>query len=275
MAHEDEPSGVLHDGWTALPEAPVGTPAGLLVEVSDGLHDLLVELTPAEWHAAALVGWTVRDVVAHLAAVHEALLLRIHGHDPSPVTLEGLHLANERVIDELRAAHVDATRVRWHDSVVGLRHGIATSDSLVPWLGLEIPPVKVAVDRSFETWIHANDIRRAVGRPEEDPSDPHLRVLCDLAVELLPLGLLLTERPHDALVRLELTGPGGGTWTMPLGTGAASGLDVHLRMPARELCLLMGDRLDHTALQYEVQGDPRAAAVVRDLTLAAPVFARA
>ena len=258
----------------AMPHAPVGTPAALLVEVSEALDAELATFDEREWSALALVGWSVRDTVAHLAAVHEVLVSRLLGRDDAPITHPELHVATEQVVDELRAASYPAARDRWARSVTQLRHGTAVADTPIEWLGLVVPAEKVIVDRAFETWIHADDIRRATGRPTVDPSDPHLRLLCDLAVELLPVGLLLTERPHDAVVTVELTGPGGGTWTMPLGSGAANGVELALRAPARELCLLMGDRLDVADLRWTAQGDARADAVMRDLMAAAPVFAR-
>lgn len=257
-----------------LPPAAPGTPAGLLVEVSDALDAELASLTPAQWASFALVGWSVRDVVAHLAAVHEVLVPRLTGLDESAVTPAELHVATEEATDELRGASPHEAAERWRRSVAGLRHGLSVCDTDVSWLGLVVPAEKVIVDRAFETWIHADDIRRATGRVPLDPSDPHLRLLCDLAVELLPLGLLLTERPHDALVTLDLHGPGGGIWQVPLGSGAASGLAFTVQAPARELCLLMGDRVDAADLRWAVHGDDRAAPVVRDLMAAAPVFAR-
>lgn len=259
-----------------LPPAPVGTPAGLFVEVSDSLDDLVAGFGAPEWHAAALVGWTVRDVLAHLTAVHEVLAGRLEGAESGPVTVPELHRANERVIDELRLGGIDATHRRWRAGVGRVRLAVAGAEAaIVPWLGLEPPAVAVLVDRAFETWIHADDIRRAVGLPGVDPSDPHLRILCDLAAQLLPVALQRTGRAHDAVVTLDLTGPGGGIWTVPLGAGAAGGRAVRITAPARELCLVMGDRLDPTELTWVADGDPGAAAVARDLALAAPVFARA
>lgn len=255
---------------------PAGTPAGLFAEVSSSLDALVHGFGRAEWHAAALVGWTVRDVVAHLAAVHEVALERLVGRTAAAVDLADLHRANERVIDELRQADVPATRARWQAGVTGLHEAVAApAVPTVGWLGLEPPASALLVDRAFETWIHADDIRRAVGLPGVDPSGPHLRVLCDLAVQVLPMGLVRTGRPHDALVTLELTGPGGGAWTMPLGAGAASGRVLRITAPARELCLLMADRLEPAELDWSVEGDGGASAVARDLALAAPSFARA
>lgn len=257
-----------------VPAAAPGTAEGALVEASEALDADLASLTPAEWQAAALVGWMVRDVVGHLAAVHEVLAPRLTGLTDAPITLDELAAATERTIDELRRATVGETRDRWCHSVRRLQHGLAVCDTEVSWLGLVVPAAKVIADRAFETWIHANDIRLATGRPSVDPSGANLHVLCDLAVELLPLGLLLTERPHDALVTVHLHGDGGGTWTMPLGSGAESGVMLAFEAPARELCLLMGDRLDPADLRWTVHGGAPAEAIVRDLALAAPVFAR-
>jgi RNA polymerase sigma factor (sigma-70 family) len=42
------------------------------------------------------------------------------------------------------------------------------------------------VQRAFETWIHADDIRTALGRAAEPPSPHHLRLIADLGASLLP-----------------------------------------------------------------------------------------
>src|SRR4051794_27317927 len=173
-----------------VPPALPGTPMGLLVEVSDALDADLETLDHDAWAMPVLFGWTVRNVVTHLTAVHDVLFARLTGCTDAPVTMLEIDDASDRAL----AAGVDldpeATRELWRASVVRLRHGLEMCDTPVNWLGLEVSGDKVIVDRAFETWIHANDIRRVTNRASLDPSGEHLKVLCDVAVELLPLAIL-------------------------------------------------------------------------------------
>jgi len=256
------------------PPAEQGTAAGLLVEVSDALDADLETLDDTAWSSPVLFGWSVQDLVAHLTAGHEVLLTRLNGLDDRPVTTAELDEATEQMIAAHRHCAPRETRQSWRDSVCRLRHGLEVCDTEVSWLGMDVPAATTIVDRAFETWIHANDIRRATNRASLDPSGQHLSVLCDLAIELLPLALLVRSRHHDALVTVNLSGPGGGTWTMPLGSGAAAGVEFVFNAVARELCLLMGDRIDAADFAYTVRGDDRATQIARDLVEVAPSFAR-
>ena len=119
-----------------------------------------------------------------------------------------------------------------------------------------------------------NDIRHAIGRASLDPSAQSFRVLSDLAAKLLPMALTVTGREHAACLQLVLSGPGGGEWTLALGPGADDGAQVQLNAAARDLCLLMGDRIDPRDFAYTVRGDEGASAIAEDIVAAAPSFAR-
>jgi uncharacterized protein (TIGR03083 family) len=259
----------------SVPAAHPGTAAGLLVEVSDALEADLATLDADSWATPVLFGWTVQGVVAHLTAVHDVLLARLTGRTDAPVTMLELDGATDRALAAGRGVAPEATRDLWRASVARLRHGLEVCDAPINWLGLEVSGEKAIVDRAFETWVHANDIRRATNRASLDPSGEHLKVLCDLAVELLPLALVVASRPRDAIVTVNLAGAGGGTWIMPIGAGASSGVEVVFNASARELCLLMGDRIDAADFAFTARGDARAAEIARDIVEAASVFARA
>lgn len=259
---------------SCMPVAERGTPAGLLVEVSEALEADLETLDDDAWASPVAFGWSVQGVVAHLAAVHDVLIERLTGRTDRPVTMIELDDATEYALAAARGLEPEATRELWRASVLRLRHGLEVCDAPVDWLGLVVPREKTIVDRAFETWIHANDIRRATNRASLDPSGEHLKLLSDLAIELLPQALVVTSRPRDAVVTVNLSGAGGGTWTMPLGIGAVSGVEVVFNASARELCLLMGDRIDAADFAFTARGDALAADIARDLVDAASVFAR-
>jgi uncharacterized protein (TIGR03083 family) len=257
-----------------VPPAAPGTAAGLLAEVSDALDADLAVLDDAAWGTTVLFDWSVRDTVAHLAAVHEVLVERLVGRDPSPVEPTMLDAATETCIRESRTRPPADTLAVWRRSVQRLRHGLEVCDTEVSWLGLSVPAATTIVDRAFETWIHGNDIRNALGRASLDPSAQHLRVLCDLAAELVPLALVVTGHPRTGTLHLALSGPGGGEWTVDLGMGVPGHAELTLNAVARELCLLMGDRIDPRDFAYSVRGGEEAAGIAADLVAAANVFAR-
>ena len=257
-----------------VPPAEPGTAAGLFAEVSDALDADLETLDARDWSSVVVGGWSVQDTVVHLAAVHEVLATRLNGRDERPIVAGELDQATDRLIAEHRHVAPSETRRFWRASVDRLRHGLAVCDTEFNWLGLDVGADTAIVDRSFETWIHANDIRRVTNRSSLDPSGQHMFVMCNLAIDLLPLALIVTDRPHHALVTVNLSGPGGGTWTMPLGSGAASGVEFTLNAAARELCLLMGDRIDAADFAFTIRGDDAATDIMRDLVDVAPSFAR-
>jgi hypothetical protein len=99
-------------------------------------------------------------------------------------------------------------------------------------------------------------------------------VLSDLAAQLLPRALVMTGREHSGCLQLVLSGAGGGEWTMALGDGPDHGPQVMLSASARDLCLLMGDRIDPRDFAYTVRGDEGAAEIAADVVHAASAFAR-
>jgi uncharacterized protein (TIGR03083 family) len=249
-----------------------GTPGGLLTEVCDALDAELAALSSDGWSSPVIFDWTVRDVVAHLSAVNELLVARLRADAQDPIDAADLVDATSAAQLALREAPTDAVLERWRCSVADLqtsaRHG-----RLVGWVGLRVPTCLSLVDRAFETWIHANDIRNAINRASLDPSATSFNVLCDLAAKLLPMALSVTGCERDACVQLVLSGPGGGEWTLAL-RDAEKGPQVHLGAAARDLCLLMGNRIDPRDFAYTVRGDEGAAEVAADIVAAAPAFAR-
>jgi uncharacterized protein (TIGR03083 family) len=251
----------------------VGTPAGLLAEVCDALEAELYALSDEGWTSPVIFDWDVRGVVAHLAAVNEVLVARLVGGEQAPVDPADLVDATAEVQRALHDAPHEQVLARWRQSVCALQQH-AVSDEQVGWVGLTVPIATAIVDRAFEAWIHANDIRNAIGRASLDPSATSFRVLCDLAAQLLPFALVLTGHPHSACLQLSLSGAGGGEWTVPLGEPVEGAPQLTVSAAARDLCLLMGDRIDPRDFACTVRGDEGAAEIAHDLVHSASVFSR-
>jgi uncharacterized protein (TIGR03083 family) len=250
-----------------------GTPGGLLTEVCDALDAELIALTAESWALPVIFDWTVRDVIAHLVAVNEVLVARLRDDDLTPIDpseLAELDATARRSMSDLTP---DLVAERWRTSVTELR-AVAGPEQSVGWVGLTVPACLALVDRAFETWIHANDIRHAINRASLDPSAQSFRVLSDLAAKLLPMAWRAAGHDHAACVQLVLSGPGGGEWTLELGGGGESAVQLQITAAARDLCLLMGDRIDPLDFAYTVRGDDEAAEIAAQLIAAAPAFAR-
>jgi uncharacterized protein (TIGR03083 family) len=251
----------------------IGTADGLLAEVCDALKAELVPLGIDQWALPAVNGLSVRDVVIRLTAVNDVLAERLRLGERAPIDSSVLEAATASACQRDAAlTHLElvASFQRSVDHIRKLAQGVAE----VGWVGLAMPAETALVDRAFATWMHANDIRNAIGRASLDPSSQNLRVLCELAVSLLPVALATSGKRRGATLQIALTGPGGGEWTLELQGDARPCCAAFMSAAARDLCLLLGDRIDPRDFAYTVRGDESASALVDDLVHSAAAFAR-
>ena len=140
-----------------------GTPGGLLTEVCDALDAELVALSSANWALPVISDRSVHDVVAQLVAVNELLIARMRADEQAPFDASYLFDATVDAQRELRSISSETLLERWRRSVSDLQTS-ARRDNLVGWVGVTVPTWLALVERAFETWIHANDIRNAIQR---------------------------------------------------------------------------------------------------------------
>ncbi len=161
----------------------------------------------------------------------------------------------------------------WRASVEANRNwAVANPDRTAIWRGLGLTRDDTLLVRSFEAWIHCDDLRRASGLPTTPPEPRHLSLMSDLAGRILPLALAVAGRAHDGkTARLVLTGEGGGDWLVAMGADDVDSVpDVTVTADVVDWCLLVGDRIDPAVMRYEVDGDP---ALGRDLVASASALA--
>ncbi len=116
------------------------------------------------------------------------------------------------------------------------------------------PGPEATLRKAFETWIHADDVRVALGRPPSPPAPAHLHAVVALGVRLLPpaIGAIGAGRPGGA-VALALGDPGGGRWTVPApGDGPVA---ATVTTQAAEFFYLMGNRRNPATVAATVTGD--------------------
>jgi len=249
----------------------VQTPLEVHAEVEAALVDLLEELPERALGLTTLNGLTVRELVAHLAAMESLLALWLGVPTFPQVGEEGLEERTAAVIDATRDWTFAQVTALWRQSMAAVRES-AHRDATTRWFGSDMPTDLVLVVRAFETWTHTDDIRRAIDRPLGSPSAGALRTMAAGSLTMVPTALEASglARPGRT-ARIVLTGPGGGDWTVAMDVGTEPGEpDVALTLPVVDWCRRFSDRLSAEELDVLVDGDRRLGA---DVVAAAPVFA--
>jgi uncharacterized protein (TIGR03083 family) len=247
-----------------------------LDDVWDRLDALLGDLDDAEWtKPTSLPGWRVRDVVAHVIGTESMLL----GDSAPDIEVAGAdHVRNDvgRFNEQWVVSMADRppTEVlaRFRDRVARRREALRSMDEAT-WDAEGFTPIGAETYgrfmriRTFDTWLHEQDVRDAVGRPggEGGPA-------AELALEemVAALGFIVGKKagaPPGSRVALELTGPAGRSIyvEVPEGEGARATVVDELSAPATvTLCLpvsvfahLAGGRVDPATVgqQVEIAGD--------------------
>ncbi|BCY10850.1 maleylpyruvate isomerase family mycothiol-dependent enzyme [Actinoplanes sp. L3-i22] len=193
----------------------------------DRLESVLAALTPADWaHPSAAAGWTVADVVLHLAQTEEAVVASAAG-DAGGIDWRRFG----KTVDEGMAAMVRAQRaspeeifVRWQAARRAAIRALRTADPQRPlrWVTASLKPRTLATTRLAEHWAHALDITGPLGM--DYPDTARLRHVAWLAHSTLPYAWHLAGRPAVP-VHCDLTGPGGERWEFgdPAAESAISG----------------------------------------------------
>jgi uncharacterized protein (TIGR03083 family) len=240
-------------------------------EVEATLVELLDDLPESALGLTTLNGLTVRDLLAHLAAM-ESLVAMWMGVPTLPeVTEEGVEARTAEVVRMTSAWSLADVVALWRRSIAAIRDA-APGTETCPWFGSDMPTDLVLLVRAFETWTHTDDIRRALGRALDVPSAAALHTMAEGSMTMVPSALDASglARPGRT-ARIVLTGAGGGDWTLPMNLGTDAGVpDVTLTLPVVDWCRRFSDRLRVDDLDLLVHGDQQLAA---DVVAVAPVFA--
>jgi len=204
------------------------------------LRAVLAGLTEDQWLApSAAAGWSVADVMLHLAQTEEAVTASAAGR-PAPAEQRGAtgvdEWANQWVQSE-RAAPAEVL-ARWdearHGAVAALRS--ADPGQPLPRVGPPLKPATLATTRLAEHWAHALDIAGPLGVPYPDTG--RLRNVAWLAHRTLPYAFAVAREEMPGPVFCDLTGPDGTPW--PLGPADAESV---ISGPASAFCRVAARRL--------------------------------
>jgi uncharacterized protein (TIGR03084 family) len=206
------------------------------------LAALVSGLDEAGWKTpSACAGWSVADVVLHLAQTDEMAIASVE--DRMSEFISGFP-STATSIDEGADLMVQAERTsgpaafeRWQSRSSHLRSLFAACDpsARLNWVVGTLSARTLATTRMTECWIHTGDIADGLGVARE-PTD-RMWQIARLAWRTLPYAFTLNGRDMSGPVAFELTGPDGAEWTFSDGEP----LTV-VRGPALDLCMVAARR---------------------------------
>jgi uncharacterized protein (TIGR03084 family) len=220
-----------------------------LTEQNAELAALLTGRSEDDAHLpSACAGWTVSDVVLHLAQTNEIAQASVeHRFFESAMGFGGSGDTIVSNVDEWADLSVAAerdqpwakVRERWEESVENLLDAFRAGNpsARVQWVAGEMAARTLATTRLAETWIHTGDVAYGFGITPA-PGERLVHV-ARLAWRTLPYAFTRDGRDPPGPVAFELVGPSGSAWTF--GTGA--GAPTTIRGPGVDLCLVASRRV--------------------------------
>ncbi len=211
------------------------------------------------------VGWTVADVLLHLAQTNEAAVASVEGRLGAFMEDAATGLQPVSSINELAGALVDlqrgtaaASRDRWIESAKAQADAFAAADptARLTWLAGELAARSLATTRLTETWIHTVDVAEGFG-DQPAPTD-RLWHVARLAWRTVPYALAQAGIEASGPVAFELVAPDGSSWDF----GTEGTPATVIRGTALELCTVAGQRADAADTGLTGEG-PDAEAVLR------------
>ena len=231
-----------------------------LTEQHAELAGLLEGLDEDDWPrpAPSCKGWTVADVVLHLAQTDELAIGSVRGTFGQG--LNDLFGANGTAsnVDEAAEVMVVAERgpsgaevlERWQAGADELRQLLATCDPSArkQWVSGDLSARTLATTRLAESWIHTGDVAEALG-VELAPPD-RLWHVARLAWRTVPYAFVRSGREVPGPVAFELRSPNGGMWEFT----PESLPSTVIRGDALDLCLVAARRADPAATSLHGEG---------------------
>lgn len=244
---------------------------------------LLDDLSEDEYHATALApretggtSWTVADVFRHLAENDRGVVLgsSLIGMLPGQ-NEDAFEQAQDESLERLRGASRPELReelITWgrrFQRLVRLTPRML-ADRSVPTMFGRMPLAWLACLRLYDEWIHQDDVRRAIDRPEVRPDAETRELLASFQLRGLPGGPLGEIGTGEGVVEVAfrdvLAQP---AWRFDLGRrqfgeSVPAAPTVHVEADIHVWCRIAADRVSWKDAErsggIEIVGDDRDAA---------------
>ena len=222
---------------------------GALAEQQSELLGLVADLDEDGWQRPSRCeGWTVADVVLHVAQSDEMAIASANGRLAEYLTEIGRNVAPVTNVDEgaeamvarERGAPGAVVRDRYKAGADELRQLLGATDPhlRVQWVAGELSARTLATTRLAEAWIHTGDVAEALG-VDLTPA-PRLRHIARLAWRTLPYAFARADRELHGPVAFALEGPDGDAWDfIPVDDAVTT-----ISGDGVELCLVAARRVD-------------------------------
>lgn len=221
-----------------------------LTEQHAELSGLLEDLGEDDWQrpAPSCEGWTISDVVLHLAQTDELAIGSVRAtFDDGLSTLfsangtaSNVDEAAEAMVVSERETSGAAVFERWRIQSDEVRQLLAACDPSArkQWVSGTLSARTLATTRLSESWIHTRDVAEALGI-ELDPST-RIWHIARLAWRTVPYAFARAGRDRPGPVAFELRGPNAEVWEFDADEIAST----VIRGDAIDLCLVAARRLD-------------------------------
>lgn len=224
------------------------------------LDDLLSGLDDAQWRLESrCAGWSVADVVLHLAQTNEFALASAEGRLDDlagfvdATAADDVDAAAAHAVEQQRGVDPAALHRRWQDSADTLSVRLAECEpgQRLRWVAGELSARTLATTRLSETWIHTGDVAAAVD--VDLPDTDRLWHIARLAWRTIPYAFKRAGRPVPGPVALDLRAPDGSTWSF--GDLSDEGEPaITVRGPAVEFCLVAARRVEPADTSLVAEG---------------------
>ena len=210
-------------------------------------------------------GWTVADVVLHLAQTDEMATASVQGRYresigslaaglPPTSDVDG---AVDLMVARERGAPAAALRARWQAAADDLDAALAVTDPhlRVDWVTGQLSARSLATTRFSENWIHTGDVAEGLGL--DLPPSERLHHIARLAWRTLPYAFARSGRELAGPVAFALRAPSGNAWDFMPDEPASTTITGD----GAELCLVAARRLAPADTTLQADG-PDGAAVL-------------
>lgn len=212
-------------------------------------------------------GWSVSDVLLHLAQTDEMALASVEGRFGQHLDSIASHWDGATSVDDGAGRMVEnerdgltgtEARERWTLGAARLREAIAGRDGRdrVQWVVGEMALRTLMATRMTECWIHTVDIADGLGVVV--PPTERLELVVRLAWRTLPYALSGAGITPSGPIAFHLTSPRGDEWRFDPDEPAVT----IVRGTAADLCAVAGQRATASDTALTAEG-PDAEAVLR------------